>query len=94
MGWKCDDCGDRGPETGAIWCPDCGSRNVAATDADGLTAADRRAQFEMDCEAFGIDPVAVSYVDKPAGFTLPPRSASPANDNFPPHSDLDNSVPF
>jgi len=94
MGWKCDDCGDRGLETGALWCPDCGSRNVAATDADGLTAADRRAQFEMNCEAFGIDPASVPYVDKPAGYGLPPHASRPANDNFPPHPDLNNSVPF
>lgn len=55
MGWKCDDCGDHGPETCVIFCPDCGSRNVAATDADGLTAADRRDQFEMNCEESVID---------------------------------------
>ena len=57
MGWKCDDCGDRGPETGALWCPNCGSRNVAATDALGMTAADRREQFELDHKELGIDPL-------------------------------------
>ena len=94
MGWKCDDCGDRGPEYGAIRCPDCGSRNVAATDANGLTATDRRAQFEMDCEEFGIDPASIPYVDTPARFHLPPRRPQPANDNFPVPPDPDDSIPF
>ncbi len=94
MGWKCDGCGDRGPETGALWCPDCGSRNVAATDALGMTAADRRKQFELDHEELGIDPASVPYTDKPAGYDLPPRPRFPSNDNFPPHPDLDNSIPF
>ena len=94
MGWKCDDCGDRGPETGALWCPNCGSRNVAATDALGMTAADRREQFELDHEELGIAPASVPYTDKPAGYGLPPGPRLPANDDFPPHPDLDNSIPF
>ena len=94
MGWKCDDCGDHGPETGALWCPDCGSRNVPATDALGMTAADRREQFEMNCEEFGIDPATVPYNDKPARYAPPPPAHRPANDNLPPRPDLDNSLPF
>ena len=94
MGWKCDDCGDRGPETCVIFCPDCGSRNVAPTDAHGLTAADRRDQFEMNCEEFGIDPAAVIYVDTPARLVFAPHPPRPANDNFPLHPNLDDSIPF
>ena len=94
MGWKCDDCGDRGPETGALSCPDCDSRNVAATDALGMTPADRREQFEMNCEECAIDPATVTYIDKPAGYALPPAPRNPANDNIPPHPELDNSIPF
>ena len=94
MGWKCDDCGDRGPETGALWCPDCGSRNVAATDADGLTAADRRAQFEMHCEEFGLDPNTAPYTDKPTAYALPVRPRRASRDPLLAHPDLDNSIPF
>ncbi len=94
MGWKCDDCGDHGPETGALWCPNCGSENVAATDADGLTAADRREQFEMNCEELGVDPAAIFYVDKPTGYGPLPRPSAAANNNFSLHSDLDDTIPF
>lgn len=94
MGWKCGDCGDNGPETGALWCPNCSSRNVAATDAYGFTAADRRAQFEMNCEELDVDPDTVPYTDRPAGYSLPPRATRAANDNFLPRPDLDDSVPF
>ena len=94
MGWKCEDCGDHGPETSALWCPNCGSRNVAATDANGLTAAARREQFETDCEELGIDPDTVPYTDRPAGYTLPPRTPRATNDDVLPHAELDDSLPF
>ena len=51
MGWKCTDCGDRGPEHDISWCPDCGSTSWQPTDADGLTAGDRAEQAEMTREA-------------------------------------------
>ena len=51
MGWKCTDCGDRGPEHNILWCPDCGSTSWLPTDADGLTAADRAEQAAMNREA-------------------------------------------
>ena len=42
MGWKCTDCGDRGPELEIRWCPNCGSTSWQPTDADGLTAGEPR----------------------------------------------------
>ena len=51
MGWKCTDCGNRGPEHDIRWCPDCGSASWQPTDTDGLTAADRADQAEMLREA-------------------------------------------
>ena len=51
MGWKCTDCGDRGPEHDIRWCPHCGSTSWQPTDADGLTAGDRADQAEMLREA-------------------------------------------
>ena len=51
MGWKCTDCGDRGPEHNIHWCPDCGSTSWQPTDAGGLIAEDRAEQAEMNREA-------------------------------------------
>ena len=51
MGWKCTDCGDRGPEFDIRWCPDCGSTSWQPTDADGLTAGDRAEQADITREA-------------------------------------------
>ena len=62
MGWKCTDCGDRGPEHSIRWCPGCGSTSWQRTDADGLTAEDRAEQAEMDREA-----LAGERTDRPFG---------------------------
>ena len=53
MGWKCTDCGDRGPELDiSSGAPNCGSTSWQRTDADGLTAEDRAEQAAMNREAF------------------------------------------
>ena len=73
MGWKCTDCGDRGPEHDISWCPDCGSTSWQPTDADGLTAADRAEQAEMTREA-----IAEARADRLFGYLALFTSASMA----------------
>lgn len=94
MSWKCEDCRDFGPEYGVLWCPDCGSRNIAPTDADGLTASDRYQQFLMDCEELGIDPATHTYTDNPARYDVAPPPKSAVDLPSSPGLDLDDSIPF
>ena len=65
MGWKCTDCGDRGPEHDIHWCPGCGSTFWQRTDSDGLTAEDRAGQAEMNREA-----IAETRADRGFGYTV------------------------
>ena len=47
MGWRCNQCSAAGPDHGAIWCPECGNRDLGQTDDSGLTLDDRKEQTAM-----------------------------------------------
>ena len=83
------------PKPALSGAPTAAAENVAATDALGMTAADRREQFELDHEELGIDPASVPYTDKPAGYHIH-SPAAPVGRPRPlrPVDNLDDSLPF